>query len=95
MSRPRSSASLEPRAGEKAYEELMTEDESARAVDLGDMFAVLPSIEVTAEVRAAYADLPSAPSGAYRQTRSSRSTSTASGGWWPRPSSGSGAGDPA
>jgi UDP-N-acetylglucosamine 4,6-dehydratase/5-epimerase len=57
---------MEPRAGEKGYEELMTEDESSRAVDLGDMFAVLPSIEVAAEVRAAYADLPSAPSGAYR-----------------------------
>jgi FlaA1/EpsC-like NDP-sugar epimerase len=57
---------LEPRAGEKGYEELMTEDEASRAVDLGDMFAVLPSIEVTADVRAAYADLPSAPAGAYR-----------------------------
>jgi FlaA1/EpsC-like NDP-sugar epimerase len=57
---------MEPRAGEKSYEELMTEDESARAVDLGDMFAVLPSIEVAPEVRAAYADLPSAPTGAYR-----------------------------
>ncbi len=57
---------IEPRAGEKGYEELMTEDESVRAVDLGDMFAVLPSIELDAEVRAAYADLPSAPPGAYR-----------------------------
>jgi FlaA1/EpsC-like NDP-sugar epimerase len=57
---------IEPRAGEKSYEELMTEDESARAVDLGDMFAVLPSIELDDEVRAAYADLPSAPAGAYR-----------------------------
>jgi FlaA1/EpsC-like NDP-sugar epimerase len=57
---------MEPRAGEKTYEELMTEDESTRAVDLGDMFAVLPSIEVGAEIRAAYADLPSAPTGAYR-----------------------------
>jgi FlaA1/EpsC-like NDP-sugar epimerase len=57
---------LEPRAGEKAYEELMTEDEASRAVDLGDMFAVLPSIEIAADVRAAYADLPSAPAGAYR-----------------------------
>jgi UDP-N-acetylglucosamine 4,6-dehydratase len=58
--------SIEPRAGEKAFEELMTEDESARAVDLGDMFAVLPSIELAPDVRAAYADLPSAPTGAYR-----------------------------
>jgi FlaA1/EpsC-like NDP-sugar epimerase len=57
---------MEPRAGEKAYEELMTEDESSRSVDLGDMFAVLPSIELAAEIAAVYADLPSAPTGAYR-----------------------------
>jgi FlaA1/EpsC-like NDP-sugar epimerase len=60
---------MEPRAGEKPYEELMTDDEAARAVDLGDMFAVLPSIELAPEVRAAYADLPSAPAGAYRSDR--------------------------
>jgi hypothetical protein len=29
----------------------------------------LPSIEVSPEVRAAYADLPSAPAGAYRSDR--------------------------
>jgi FlaA1/EpsC-like NDP-sugar epimerase len=57
---------IEPRAGEKAYEELMTEDESRRAIDIGDMYAVLPSIEVSASVRAAYADQPAAPPGAYR-----------------------------
>jgi FlaA1/EpsC-like NDP-sugar epimerase len=57
---------IEPRAGEKAYEELMTEDESTRAVDIGDMYAVLPSIEMEAAVRAAYADRPYAPKGAYR-----------------------------
>jgi UDP-N-acetylglucosamine 4,6-dehydratase/5-epimerase len=57
---------IAPRAGEKAYEELMTEDESTRAIDIGDMYAVLPSIEVAAETRAAYADLPAAPTGAYR-----------------------------
>ena len=44
----------------------MTDDESMRALDIGDMFAVLPSIEVAPEVRAAYADLPPAPTGAYR-----------------------------
>jgi FlaA1/EpsC-like NDP-sugar epimerase len=60
---------MEPRAGEKPYEELMTDDEAVRAVDLGDMFAVLPSIELAPEVRAAYADLPSAPAGAYRSDR--------------------------
>ena len=42
-SRPRRSP---PRAGEKAYEELMTEDESTRAYDIGEMYAVLPSIDV-------------------------------------------------
>ncbi|HSL76149.1 MAG TPA: polysaccharide biosynthesis protein, partial [Candidatus Limnocylindrales bacterium] len=60
---------IEPRAGEKAYEELMTDDEASRAVDLGEMFAVLPSIELAPGVRAAYADLPSAPAGAYRSDR--------------------------
>ncbi len=57
---------IELRAGEKAYEELMTEDESARAVDIGDMYALLPSIEVAPAVLAAYADLAPAPIGAYR-----------------------------
>lgn len=57
---------IDPRAGEKAYEELMTEDESRRAVDIGDMFAVLPSIELSARTRASYADQPPAPPGAYR-----------------------------
>jgi UDP-N-acetylglucosamine 4,6-dehydratase len=57
---------IEPRAGEKAYEELMTEDESTRAHDIGEMYAVLPSIELDPRVRAAYADLPAAPVGAYR-----------------------------
>jgi FlaA1/EpsC-like NDP-sugar epimerase len=57
---------IEPRAGEKAYEELMTEDESTRALDIGEMYAVLPSIEIDPVVREAYADRPSAPVGAYR-----------------------------
>jgi FlaA1/EpsC-like NDP-sugar epimerase len=57
---------IEPRAGEKAYEELMTEDESTRAHDIGEMYAVLPSIELDPRVRAAYADRPAAPVGAYR-----------------------------
>jgi FlaA1/EpsC-like NDP-sugar epimerase len=60
---------MEARAGEKPYEELMTGDEASRAVDLGEMFAVLPSIELAPEIRAAYADLPSAPAGAYRSDR--------------------------
>jgi UDP-N-acetylglucosamine 4,6-dehydratase/5-epimerase len=57
---------IEARAGEKGYEELMTEDESTRAVDIGEMYAVLPSIEIDPGVREAYADRPSAPVGAYR-----------------------------
>src|SRR4051794_6030140 len=40
---------IDPRPGEKPYEELMTEDESTRAVDVGDMYAVLPSIETPVE----------------------------------------------
>ena len=55
-----------PRAGEKPYEELMTEDEAARARDIGDMYAVLPSILVTPGVSEAYAGEPPAPVGAYR-----------------------------
>ncbi len=57
---------IEARPGEKPYEELMTEDESTRARDIGEMFAVLPSIEPAAEVLAAYHDAPAAPVGAYR-----------------------------
>jgi UDP-N-acetylglucosamine 4,6-dehydratase len=59
-------ATIEPRPGEKAYEELMTEDESRRAFDIGEMYAVLPSIESQPEVVDAYRDTPSAPIGAYR-----------------------------
>jgi len=57
---------IEPRAGEKPYEELMTEDESTRARDIGDMLVVLPSIEPQAHVVAAYRDATPAPVGAYR-----------------------------
>ena len=64
--RPSPARPIEPRAGEKAYEELMTEDESTRALDIGEMYAVLPSIEIDPGVREAYADRPSAPVGAYR-----------------------------
>lgn len=57
---------IDPRPGEKAYEELMTEEESVRARDVGEMYAVLPSIEILPEVEAAYRELPRAPIGAYR-----------------------------
>jgi UDP-N-acetylglucosamine 4,6-dehydratase/5-epimerase len=58
--------SIEQRPGEKAYEELMTEDESRRAFDIGEMYAVMPSIESRPEVLEAYREAPSAPVGAYR-----------------------------
>jgi UDP-N-acetylglucosamine 4,6-dehydratase/5-epimerase len=57
---------IEPRAGEKPYEELMTEEESARARDVGDMYAVLPTIDIAPAVEKAYRDTPRAPVGAYR-----------------------------
>jgi FlaA1/EpsC-like NDP-sugar epimerase len=54
------------RAGEKGYEELMTQDESSRAYDIGEMYAVLPSIDVHPRVAEAYRDATPAPVGAYR-----------------------------
>jgi FlaA1/EpsC-like NDP-sugar epimerase len=60
---------IEPRPGEKRYEELMTEDESTRARDVGDMLAVLPSIEIRQAVIDAYRDSPLGPVGAYRSDR--------------------------
>jgi UDP-N-acetylglucosamine 4,6-dehydratase len=60
---------IEPRPGEKAYEELMTEDESVRARDIGEMFAVLPSIESQPAVIAAYESVERAPVQAYRSDR--------------------------
>lgn len=57
---------IEPRPGEKPYEELMTEEESTRARDIGEMYAVLPAIEAHEDVLAAYRDAPSSVVGAYR-----------------------------
>jgi UDP-N-acetylglucosamine 4,6-dehydratase len=57
---------IEPRAGEKPYEELMTEDESTRARDVGEMYAVLPSIDMLPHVAEAYRAVPPAPVGPYR-----------------------------
>ncbi len=57
---------IDPRPGEKPYEELMTEEESVRARDVGEMFAVLPAIEMSQEVIASYRDAAPAPMGAYR-----------------------------
>lgn len=61
-----STETIDPRPGEKSYEELMTEDESRRAHDIGEMFAVRPSIVALPEVVRAYADTPAAPVGAFR-----------------------------
>jgi FlaA1/EpsC-like NDP-sugar epimerase len=57
---------IDTRPGEKAYEELMTAEESTRAYDIGEMYAVLPAIESREEVRAAYADEARPQVGAYR-----------------------------
>ncbi len=54
------------RPGEKGYEELMTEEESVRARDIGPMYAVLPAIDTPHDLELAYADIPAAPVGAYR-----------------------------
>jgi UDP-N-acetylglucosamine 4,6-dehydratase len=59
-------STMAPRAGEKAYEELMTHDESTRAYDIGEMYAVLPSIDVHPMVADAYRAATQAPIGAYR-----------------------------
>jgi UDP-N-acetylglucosamine 4,6-dehydratase len=59
-------SSIAPRPGEKAYEELMTEEESTRARDIGEMYAVLPAIEAHPGVLAAYDGAPRSPIGAYR-----------------------------
>lgn len=58
--------SVAPRPGEKSYEELMTEDESRRAVDLGEMLAVLPAIDTGRSIAEAYGEAPPAPIRAYR-----------------------------
>jgi FlaA1/EpsC-like NDP-sugar epimerase len=56
---------IEMRPGEKPYEELMTAEESTRARDIGDMYAVLPAIEWHQDVLDAYRDAPPSPVGAY------------------------------
>ena len=58
--------SIALRPGEKAYEELMTEEESTRARDIGEMYVVLPAIETHPQVLAAWDDAAQAPVGAYR-----------------------------
>ena len=58
--------SIDTRPGEKNYEELMTAEESTRARDIGDMYAVLPAIEAHADILAAYEGAARPPVGAYR-----------------------------
>ena len=62
-------SSIGARPGEKAYEELMTEDESRRAVDIGEMFAVLPAIDTGQDIAKAYGRGTPAPIGPYRSDR--------------------------
>lgn len=57
--------SIGVRPGEKAYEELMTAEESTRARDIGDMYVVLPAIESHPDVLKAYAEYPCPTVGAY------------------------------
>ena len=57
---------IDVRPGEKGYEELMTEEESLRARDVGSMYAVLPAIETPHDIAESYAHVPAAPVGAYR-----------------------------
>lgn len=65
---PRSieTVSIPPRLGEKPYEELMTEEESSRARDIGDMYAVLPAFETAPSIQEAYRAADPAPVGPYR-----------------------------
>jgi FlaA1/EpsC-like NDP-sugar epimerase len=58
--------SIAPRPGEKAFEELMTQDESVRARDIGDMYVVLPAIDPDDRAAIGYRDVPPAPVEAYR-----------------------------
>jgi UDP-N-acetylglucosamine 4,6-dehydratase/5-epimerase len=58
--------SIAPRPGEKPYEELMSAEESLRARDIGDMYAVLPAIDPQPAVRLAYEGVTPATPGAYR-----------------------------
>jgi UDP-N-acetylglucosamine 4,6-dehydratase/5-epimerase len=59
-------ATIGARPGEKAYEELMNEDESRRAKDIGDMYVLLPALDVHQSLAAAYAEALPAAVGAYR-----------------------------
>lgn len=57
------------RAGERMYEELMTEEESACAYDLGDMYAVLPTSFHLPEYAEKYSGFPHSPIGVYTSSK--------------------------
>jgi len=57
---------IESRPGESVYEELMTEFESQRAVDTGDMYAVLPSIDTGRHLEEMYGHADPVQIGPYR-----------------------------
>jgi UDP-N-acetylglucosamine 4,6-dehydratase len=59
-------STIGPRPGEKPFEELMTEDESRRARDIGDMYVLLPALDHHTELAAAYGEALPAMVGAYR-----------------------------
>jgi UDP-N-acetylglucosamine 4,6-dehydratase len=54
------------RAGEKLHETLMTEDESEHAIELNDMFVILPAATGVDMPKIAYKGAKKAPAGAYR-----------------------------
>jgi FlaA1/EpsC-like NDP-sugar epimerase len=54
------------RPGEKPYEELMTEDEARRARDIGEMYVLVPSVDLNGAATAHYLDAPAAPVQPYR-----------------------------
>jgi UDP-N-acetylglucosamine 4,6-dehydratase len=58
--------SIDTRPGEKNYEELMTAEESTRARDIGEMYAVLPAIEAHEDIVEAYREVARPVVGAYR-----------------------------
>jgi FlaA1/EpsC-like NDP-sugar epimerase len=53
------------RPGEKMYEELMSEEESSRAIETQDMFIILPFYQSVSAGLGNYADARQAPMGVY------------------------------
>lgn len=55
------------RAGERRFEELMTREESESAYNMGDMYAIMPSIYVD-NIKSFYKDLKKAKVGSYNSS---------------------------